>query len=171
MSNSEFFDYEKNLCNLIDNQSKIDIYKSPNKQKYRKRSEDDDLLHFDFDKGRFTFMKKNINENKKTDTLLSDGRRKRIYSQKFKRNKLGLIIRDIEPKDETSESHSIYFKNYIHRTPISKSVKNLNRYRKKKVTFKNKFVSIIDVENYKKYNVNDDLYNRNADAKCTCIIY
>ena len=114
-------------------------------------------------------MNRNRNENKKTDTLLSEGRRKRVYSQKFKRNKLGLIIRDIEPKDETSESHSIYFKNY--RTPISKSGKTLNRYRKKKVTFKNKLVCIIDVENYKKYNVNDDLYNKNADAKCTCLIY
>ena len=166
MSKSDFFDYEKNLSNLIDSQSKIDIYKSP-KKTYRKRS-DNDLLRFDFDKGRLMLMNKYRNENQNPDNSITEGRKKRQYSHKIKRNnKIDLIIKDIEPKDETSESHSIYFKNYIQRTPNSKSVKNLNKYRykKKKVTFKNKFVSIIDVENYKKYNVNEYLYNRNADAK------
>ena len=42
--------------------------------------------------------------------------------------------------------------------------------KKKKVTFKNKFVNVIEVESYKKYNLNEELYDR-ADAKCACFIY
>ena len=49
-----------------------------------------------------------------------------------------------------------------------KSVKNLNRFKKKKVSFKNKFVDVIEIESYKKYYNN---FYDNADAKCSCIIF
>ena len=170
MSISEFFDYEKNLNNLLNNKNEIEIFNSPKKKRYRKKTEDEQL-HYDFENKRLTFMKKE-NEIKKTDTLINEGRRRRGYSHKIKRNNnnVDFIIKDIDPKDEISDNPSLFFKKSTLRTHSS-SKKNCYKYRKKKVSFKHKFVNIIEVENFKKYNVNDDFYNNKAKALCSCIIY
>ena len=164
---SDFFDYEKNLTNMLNNKSKIEIYASPNKKALRKKSEDDKSFHNNH----------KIYDIKKTDSLsLYEGRR-RGFSHRLRRNNdTDLIISDIS-KDEGSDNRTLY--NGKHATKISgfrsgKSISRLyslkknNKFGKKKVSFKNGFVDIIQVESYKKYNL--ALYD-NADAKCSCIIY
>ena len=168
MSYSDFFDYEKNLC-TIDNKTKIDVYKSPNK-KHIKKTDDEDQLKSELGNGRFAFMNKNKNKIKKTDTLLIEKRR-RGYSQKSKRsNNINFIIKDIETKRTLSGKHQNSYNRNNKQISIQKSWKSMNKQNKKKVKFSNKLVTYIDVENYKKYNVNHDLYN-NAEAQCICLIY
>ena len=158
MTNSDFFDYEKNLRNIFDSENKIEIYRSPNKRCLRKNSQDETTFQYDFVKGKINF---NNNNN-------SEGGIRRFYSQKIKRNiNSELLINDISHKDEMSTNRPLYSNKYINRTG-SKSVKNLNRFRRKKVTFKNKLVNVIEIESYKKYNNN---FYDNADAKCACIIF
>ena len=183
MLNSDFFDYEKNLSNMI-NKNKIEIYKSPNRRDVvsRKKSEDK-LYHYDLEKGKLVFHTKDkIYDIKKADSLsLLEGRR-RGYSQRLKRNnnEIDFIISDIDPKDEASDSRTLYngkpkerghsFKRGNSLIRLNSLKRNINRFKKKKVTFKNKLVNVVEVESYKKYNLNDALYDR-ADAKCTCFIY
>ena len=156
--NSDFFDYEKNLSNLLNNQNKIEVYTSPNKKYVRKKSEDEKSYQYTFDRGKL-FNNQNY-----------EGRR-RGNSQRIKRNNNNteLITNDNGHKDEISTNRRIYSNKYINRLAI-KSGKSLNRFKRKKVTFKNPLVSNIEIESYKKYYFNDHLYE-NADAKCACIIY
>ena len=180
MLNSDFFDYEKNLSNMI-NKNKIEIYKSPNRDTSRKKNEDK-LLHYDSEKGKLVFQNKNkIYDIKKAESLTSLEGRRRGYSQRVKRNnETDFIISDIDPKDEASDSRTLYngkpkergnsFKRGNSLIRLNSLKKNINRFKKKKVSFKNKFVNVVEVESYKKYNLNDELYDR-ADAKCTCFIY
>ena len=177
----EFFDYEKNLSRLLNSPIKVDIYKNPVQKRYRKRSEDDNNFRFDFDTGKLIFMNKQRPKTpRKKDTFSFYKGRRRGYSLKNKRyyNINDLILNDIEPKDETSENPSINNKKTIQRASTFKSLKSLqrnnslkrNRFRKKKVNFKPKLVDFIDVESYKKYNINKYL-NDIGDAKCACLVY
>lgn len=177
----EFFDYEKNLSRLLNSPSKVDIYKNRVQKRYRKRSEDDNNFRFDFDTGKLIFMNKQKPKTPRRKEPLSFFKgRNRGYSLKNKRydNISDLILSDIEPKNETSKNPSINNKKTIQRTSTFKSLKSLqrnnslkrNRFRKKKVNFKPKLVDFIEVESYKKYNINEYLYD-NADARCACLVY
>ncbi len=177
----EFFDYEKNLSRLLNSAIKVDIYKNTVQKRYRKRSEDENNFRFDFDTGKLIFMNKQRPKTpRKKDTFSFYKGRSRGYSLKNNRyyNINDLILNDIEPKDETSENPSINNKKTIQRASTFKSLKSLqrnnslkrNRFRKKKVNFKPKLVDFIDVESYKKYNINKYL-NDIGDAKCACLVY
>lgn len=165
--NSDFFDYEKNLTNMLNNKNKIEIYATPNKRALRKKSEDEKSFN----------NNNKVYDIKKTDSLsLYEGGR-RHFSQRLRRNNdTDLIISDIS-KDEGSDNRTLF--NCKPSTKISgfrsgksiarlNSLKRNNKFGKKKVSFKHEFVDIIQVESYKKYNL--ALYD-NADAKCSCIIY
>ena len=165
--NSDFFDYEKNLTNMLNNKNKIEIYATPNKRALRKKSEDEKSFN----------NNNKVYDIKKTDSLsLYEGGR-RHFSQRLRRNNdTDLIISDIS-KDEGSDNRTLF--NCKPSTRISgfrsgksiarlNSLKRNNKFGKKKVSFKHEFVDIIQVESYKKYNL--ALYD-NADAKCSCIIY
>ena len=104
---SDFFDYEKNLTNMLNNKSKIEIYATPNKKALRKKSEDDKSFHNNH----------KIYDIKKTDSLsLYEGRR-RGFSHRLRRNNdTDLIISDIS-KDEGSDNRTLF--NGKHATKIS----------------------------------------------------
>ena len=157
---SDFFDYEKNLSNLLNNTNKIEVYKSPNKKSHRKKSEDQKSFKYDFNNEKLLDNEDNYN------ALTVSGRVKRGYSHKYRRtNNSNLIISDIEPSAQMSENHPLPNNRYTN----SKSGKSIHRLkRRKRVTFKNKFVNVIEVESYKKYNVCD--YDK-AYAKCSCFIF
>ena len=180
MLNPNFFDYEKNLTKLLNSPSKIEVFKIPKKRCLRKKSEDTYFSYnYDLDKRKLF----SSNKNKIADSVISTASiRKRCLSQNKKRDEVELIISDIDQKDDFSDirpltkqvqlsqrtptlkPRSIFLLNSIKRSPN-------NRYRKKKiVSFKTKFVDIIEVESYKKYNINR-LLNETNEAKCTCFIY
>ena len=178
---SDFFDYEKNLSNMI-NKNKIEIYKSPNRGSVLRKKSEEKLYHYDLENEQLVFQTKNkIYDIKKADSLSVLEGRRRGYSQRVKRNnETDFIISDIDPKDEASDSRTLYngkpkqkgysFKRGNSLIRLNSLKRNTNRFKKKKVTFKNRFVNVIEVESYKKYNLNEELYDR-ADAKCTCFIY
>ena len=165
--NSDFFDYEKNLTNMLNNKNKIEIYATPNKRALRKKSEDEKSFN----------NNNKVYDIKKTDSLSLYEGGHRHFSQRLRRNNdTDLIISDIS-KDEGSDNPTLF--NCKPSTKISgfrsgkslarlNSLKRNNKFGKKKVSFKHGFVDIIQVESYKKYNL--ALYD-NADAKCSCIIY
>ena len=96
--NADFFDYEKNLSNLLNDKRKIEIYTSPNKRpSFRKRSEEEKYLKYDKDEDKFSISNKNRPYNiKNTDSLTFLERRKRGFSQRVKRNFVReLIVSDI----------------------------------------------------------------------------
>ena len=180
MLNPNFFDYEKNLTKLLNSPSKIEVFKIPKKSRLRKKSEDTYFSYNnDLDKGKLF----STNKTKIADSVISTASmRKRCLSQNKKRDEVELIISNIDQKDDFSDirpltkqvqlsqrtptlnPRSIFLLNSIKRSPN-------NRYRKKKiVSFKTKFVDIIEVESYKKYNKNR-LLNETNEAKCTCFIY
>lgn len=180
-NNSDFFDYGKNLSNLLNSKGKIEIYISPNKR-LRKRSEDDKFFQFHKDKEKFIFMNKfKSYDIRKTDSMtLLEGRRRFNNKTWKKNNDTELIISDIDPKDESSDNPTLYngrrnkrifnYKSAKNVISFNALKKNIDKTKKKKVSFANKFATIIDVESYKKYNVNEFLGD-NADTKCTCLIY
>ena len=157
---------EKNL----NSPNRIDIYSRYFKSSFRHKSAKDNHSHFDPDTGKIRYIEKAYTPQK---NRLNE--RRRILSHKNIKYS-NIIISDIDANDE--QFFSPQKMNYIQRTPTFKSIKSTNkneptknnRYRKKKVHFKHKFVNIIEVESYKKYNINNGLYD-NANAKCTCIIY
>ena len=167
-------DYENDLSKALNNPNKIDIFKSPVKKHIIKRSQSEKKNIYNIDTGKFIFMEKSYSPRKNGSP--TKGKR-RGYSQKNVRYN-NIIISDIDAKDEVSNGPQLYNNRYIQRTPTYKSIKSFyhenslkkKRYRKKKVNFKNIFVDIVEVESFKKYNINDGLYD-NANAKCTCSIY
>ena len=177
--NADFFDYEKNLSNLLNDKRKIEIYTSPNKRpSFRKRSEEEKYLKYDKDEDKFSILNKNRPYNiKNTDSLTFLERRKRGFSQRVKRNFVReLIVSDIS-KDDVTESRILYSgknNNKISGFRSGKSIFTSNYFKKnkkkKKVTFKNKLVDVVQIESYKKYNVNETLCCH-AQAKCSCLVY
>ena len=158
--------------NNLNNPNRIDIYNRYFKSSFRHKSSKENNYRYDFDTGKLLFVRKSYSPQKNRLNLKE---KRRFLSQKnVKFN--DLIISDIEANDEITISPQKL--NHLQRTPTTKSIKTTNqngqstkkRYRKKKVKFKHKFVNIINVESYKKYNINDRLYD-SANAKCTCLIY
>ena len=66
------------------------------------------------------------------------------------------------------ELSSLMFKKYINMNNINSTKKK----KIKKVTFKKKFVDIIEIESYKKYNLENDFNSDyKTDTKCSCIVF
>ena len=143
----------------------------------KKGSEDEKFIKFDREKEKYIFMNKiKAYDIRKTDSFTHQEGKKHFYNKRS--NDTELIISDMDPRNESYENH--FLNNGKRNRYNSKSVKNvirfssikrkLNKSKKKKVTFANKFVEIIDIENYKKYYRNE-YWGDNAIARCTCIIY
>ncbi len=154
---------------------KINIFRIPIR---RNRNEKQKFNKTDFSQGESSVSNLNEANTSRRSTSLSIYKgRTRGYSQKIRKhnNLAEFIVTNIESKDEVSEIPIVLNKNEIKATFTCKSNKSCNRYlflkrRRKKVNFKKKFVDVIDVENYKQYNINEYLYDY-ADAKCSCLIY
>ena len=145
--------------------NKIEIYKSPNRKTHIKKIK---KVKFESDSDEEEEEEK-IKKNKKNGFHTG---RKRGNSQRIKRAK-ELIISDY---DEINAEHILT--NREMKTPNIKSSKSVyqnnilkKKFKKKKVTFKKKFVDIVNIESYKKYNLNKSLNNDSEDTKCSCIIY
>ena len=166
----------KDDANILENtikdhdNNKIEIYrcstaKKPHRKKIKFQIDSDDE-----EKLKFKEKKKNKNnDNKKGDS--SPGR-KRGNSHKIKKAKANeLIISDIDDKEKTMDKAISNPQLKIPKIKSCKTIFPLKRHfkKKKKVTFKTKFVNIIEVESYKKYNVNMSS-NDDDDAKCSCSI-
>ena len=140
------------------------------------------------------------NNDAKTARSIMQGDSMQLYKNKIKQNlqskgkkeNTSFDIISFEPNEKTSDSHTIFgnFKNNKPKMPANFGVNtssllinrgdnnnNISKIKKKKkikkVTFKKKFVSYIDIESYKKYNMDNCILNDNnkADTKCTCVIY
>ena len=170
------------------NELDIDIYKSPFNS-YRKRSEDEKNYKYDFDIDKLiisdNYRNRRNNILKKDEILLNRERYHRL-NNKNKRDNTSpdIILSDFNQNCEYSESkiinnninYSPLNNNNINTSRIYSPIKYRNsfkkkRFRKKKVNFKKKFVTIINVESYKKYNMETNFFNDKSDAKCTCLIY
>ena len=97
-----------------------------------------------------------------------------------------MITSSMDYNDKTTDSHS-FFMNLKVKTKNNNSRNNssminkvigLNKlkYKKKKikrVSFKKVFVTYIDIESFKKYNVENNCLNANdkEESKCTCLVY
>ena len=163
----------------IKSPKKIDISRSPIKRIRKTEDENNDRNVFSPEESPI-LNNNGENTSRKSVSLLVYKGRTRGFSQKIKRyNKLAdMIVSDIGTKEDCSETPTILNKNEIKPTCTYKSNKLFNRFnfnkrkkfRKKKVKFKRKFVEVIEVENYKKYNLNDYL-NDSANSKCSCLVY
>lgn len=162
-----------NKENGLNSPNKIDIYSRYFKNSFRNKSAKNNIYNFDFDTGKIKYKEKNYCSPKKKRISLKVG--KRYCSQKnITSNQL--ILRDIEAKDEINFSPKKF--SYIQQTSTFKSNISLSqcgtvkkkKNGKKKVRFKNQLVNIIEIESFKKYNINDGIYD-NAHAKCACIIF
>ena len=123
-SNSEFFDYEKNLSNLLNRKERIDIYISPNKR-FRKRSEDEKFIKFDREKEKYIFMNKiKAYDIRKTESFTHREGKKNFYNKRS--NDTELIISDMDPRNESYENH--FLNNGKRNRYNSKSVKNVIRF-------------------------------------------
>jgi hypothetical protein len=103
-------------------------------------------------------------DNSSSDIISIDGNEKISDSHHFSTNKNKVKVPPV-PGINTSS--------IIINKGEKNTGKNKAKKKKKKVTFKKKFVSYIDVESYKKYNMDNCIFNDNnkADAKCACVIY
>ena len=117
---------------------------------------------------------------KKNDSILLYRERFRRYNHRNRKDNSisDMIISDIQPIEESNETRSIYSNRNIKMPPTSRGLSSLNvgnfskkKLRKKKVNFKRKFVTIINIESYKKYNLENNCLNDKAHANCTCLIY
>lgn len=154
---------------------------------YRHKSEDRKIDRYDLGKSQIS----NSNDEKfghniaKCDSMVFY----RDKIQKFQKRKQfstsDMITTSIDFNDKTTERFP-FFTNLKIKTKNNYSKGNssmlnkiigLNKikYKKKKakkVTYKKKFVTYIDVESYKKYNMENCCFNGNdkTETKCTCLI-
>ena len=98
-----------------------------------------------------------------------------------------MIISEIEPNEEDSENRTINNNNKDilgspipkFKSPTNRALSSMNvlsygrriKAKKKKVNFKRKFVTVINIESYKKYNMENNCLYDKAEAKCTCIVF
>ena len=184
-------EYEKgtNRPNFIG--SPNNIYRN-RVRRFRKRSEDEKNYKFDFERGKLLYFnedKNTYNDMRKNDSIILYRERMHRFNHRAKRDNSisDMIISEIEPNEESSDNRTINnnsrkilcspiqkFKSPSKRTLSSMNVMSFARKikaKKKKVNFKRKFVTIIDIESYKKYNMENNCFNDKAEAKCTCLVY
>ena len=183
--NKDFLAQETNIKRPFFNRNQNNIHISPI-IRYRKRIEDDNNFLYERPKLFALNEEKNTYDDmKKNDSILLYRERFRRYNHRNRKDNSisDMIISDIQPIEESNETRSIYSNRNmnsptIKMTPTSRGLSSLNignfskkRLRKKKVNFKRKFVTIINIESYKKYNLENNCLNDKAHANCTCLIY
>jgi hypothetical protein len=184
-------EYEKGTNRPSYNSIQNNIYRS-RIRRFRKRSEDEKSYKYDFEKGKLIYFnddKNTYNDIRKNDSIILYRERIRRFNHRAKRDNSvsDMIISEFEPNEEDSDNRTLNnnsrnilyspipkFQSPSKRTPSSMNDMNFRRRiktKKKKVNFKRKFVTIIDIESYKKYNMENNCLNDKAEAKCTCLIY
>ena len=164
-------------------------------RRLRKRSEDEKNYRYDFEKGKLIYLnddKNTYNDIRKNDSIILYRERERIrrFNHRAKRDNSisDMIISEIEQNEEESENRTVNNnnnKNILYspipkfKSPSKRALSSMNvmsfgrkiKAKKKKVNFKRKFVTIIDIESFKKYNMENNCLNDKAEAKCTCLVY
>ena len=184
-------EYEKGTNRPSYHSIQNNIYRS-RIRRFRKRSEDEKSYKYDFEKGKLIYFnddKNTYNDIRKNDSIILYRERIRRFNHRAKRDNSvsDMIISEFEPNEEDSDNRTLNnnsrnilyspipkFQSPSKRTPSSMNDMNFRRRiktKKKKVNFKRKFVTIIDIESYKKYNMENNCLNDKAEAKCTCLIY
>ena len=184
-------EFEKGTNRPNYNDTQKNIYRN-RVRRLRKISEDEKNYKFDFERGKLIYFNddKNIYDDiRKNDSIILYRERMRRFNHRAKRDNSisDMIISEIEPNEESSDNRTINnnsrkilcspiqkFKSPSKRTLSSMNVMSFARKikaKKKKVNFKRKFVTIIDIESYKKYNMENNCFNDKAEAKCTCLVY
>ena len=184
-------EFEKGTNRPNYNDTQKNIYRN-RVRRLRKISEDEKNYKFDFERGKLIYFNdaKNIYDDiRKNDSIILYRERMRRFNHRAKRDNSisDMIISEIEPNEESSDNRTINnnsrkilcspiqkFKSPSKRTLSSMNVMSFARKikaKKKKVNFKRKFVTIIDIESFKKYNMENNCLNDKAEAKCTCLVY
>jgi hypothetical protein len=121
------------------------------------------------------------------DSMILYKNRIKNIQMKNKKEKDSSDIFSLDCNEKTSDTHSLLnnlkMKSKI---PTGKGLNSslgnnegggnkmkLKKKKAKKVTFKKKFVSYVDIESYKKYNVDNSIFNDNnkTETKCSCEIF
>ena len=178
---------EHHNCNIIRIQNE---YLKNLEKKFGKKFNDIDNYRYDLENGKLssTCEEKVSNENPKIDSMT-------LYKNKLKRleknNKREYSASEImmttkDDNEKNTDNNPILSKmKMVSKVSSSKELDSLmnnkfinlrsikiNKKRIKKVTFKKNFVNIVEIESYKKYNIDNNLTpNDKADTKCTCLIF
>ena len=178
---------EHHNCNIIRIQNE---YLKNLEKKFDKKFNDIDNYRYDLENGKLssTCEEKVSNENPKIDSMT-------LYKNKLKRleknNKREYSASEImmttkDDNEKNTDNNPILSKmKMVSKVSSSKELDSLmnnkfinlrsikiNKKRAKKVTFKKNFVNIVEIESYKKYNIDNNLTpNDKADTKCTCLIF
>ena len=187
---------EQNILTKIRNQNFLKKIKikdekldSPRRNTRKRSVESSNNSRYDLEGGKFS-KTTDVKSMIKNDSMI-------LYKDKLKNSQMNikkensmsdLITNSIDyNNDKTTDSHS-FFSNFKMKSKLPTSggtgmslaakYKNINRIKikkkkSKKVTFKKKFVTYVDVESYKQYNLENCCLNDNdkTETKCTCFIY
>ena len=183
------YDKGTNRPNFNGNQN--NIYRN-RVRRFRKRSEDEKNYKYDFERGKLIYFNddKNLYNDKNNDSIILYRERMHRFNHRAKRDNSisDMIISEIEPNEEDTDNRTINnnsSRNILcspiqkFRTPSKRALSSMNvmsfarkiKTKKKKVHFKRKFVTIIDIESFKKYNIQNNCFYDKAEAKCTCLVY
>ena len=185
--NSQNSSKNKNFLNLM---KLNDESKEISRKRSSKKSIANDFPRYDIEEEQ-TFK----NNEEKTSRSIGPAYSMQIYKNKIKalsikvkKDNSSSDIISIDGNEKISDRHHFLTnKNKVKVPPVpgiftssiiinkgeKNTGKNKAKKKKKKVTFKKKFVSYVDVESYKKYNMDNCIFNDNnkADSKCACVIY
>ena len=162
---------QNNSLTLIKNNNSINNNFSSMKLRTSKNLADINEGSFDISNTPFTPF---------TSIISYTNRSKMTKSKNLRQKIIANIILNNDPNGNSSEKSTAYTNNLksIHGTKKLNNSCNKNQDKnsklklkgKKKVNFKKNFVTIIQVESYKQYNVNKYFNNINC-INCSCIIY
>ena len=160
------------------------------------KEEDEKNYKYDFERKKLIYINdnKNIyNDIRKNDSLIMYRERERIrrFNHRAKRDNSisDMILSEIEQNEEESEKRTVNSnnnnKNILYspiprfKSPYRMALSSMNvmsfgrkiKAKKKKVNFKRKFVTIINIESFKKFNMENNCLNDKAESTCTCLVY
>lgn len=178
---------EHHNCNIIRIQNE---YLKNLEKKFGKKFNDIDNYRYDLENGKLssTCEEKVSNENPKIDsmTLYKNKLKKLEKNNKREYSASEIMMTTKDDNEKNTDNNPILSKmKMVSKVSSSKELDSLmnnkfinlrsikiNKKRAKKVTFKKNFVNIVEIESYKKYNIDNNLTpNDKADTKCTCLIF
>ena len=178
---------EHHNCNIIRIQNE---YLKNLEKKFGKKFNDIDNYRYDLENGKLssTCEEKVSNENPKIDsmTLYKNKLKKLEKDNKREYSASEIMMTTKDDNEKNTDNNPILSKmKMVSKVSSSKELDSLmnnkfinlrsikiNKKRAKKVTFKKNFVNIVEIESYKKYNIDNNLTpNDKADTKCTCLIF
>ena len=160
----ELFHHGQHSNRYFTGPKRIDIYRFPIRRHKKYKKEKSNRIEFIKDELSFSNQSE-ANTSRRSSLSIYKGRTKG-YNPKIRRNNNlsdFILSNNLSNRDEMSENTAVLNKIEIKGNDTIKSNKSSNRClllrrnrpRRKKVTFKRKFVEVIEVENYKKYNINE----------------